>query len=598
MIKSGLDRPRAGDIVEVEVTDLLQNGQGVGRVAGSVVFVWGPLPGERATVRITQVKAKYSVADLVEIVTPSPDRTEPFCPLFGDCGGCQVQHLSYPAQLRWKQAMLASALGRIGGVRDAEVAPTIGMRVPRAYRNKTALVVRPSDAGAEFGFYRLRSHAMVPVEHCPVTVEPLDRTIGGLWRAARDPETAKAFDAAEHVVVRVSPNSGESVVAITTRKSSSAVGEAAPALARALPGVVGIANAYDPAGENAVLGRKIAGAFGRQEIEVAIGELEFSVSASSFFQINTLMLAEIFTYLRPLVRPGAMFVDLYCGAGTFALFFARCGAEAIGIEEDPVAVREARANAERNGLESSSRRRRRRRRRPVNNRQHAVTVVVVTPPLFDSSPGASRNRSGRERPAGAPWRGLRSRFSIRRAKGATRRPWRPSPRPASPRFGISRATRRPWPATSLSCAQRATSSTAYSRSTCFRRRVTSRRSRGSVWSLPSRTLAGRFGAPSEGESGMASSIDVRYVAKLARIALSDDEVATYGAQLENLLEHVAALERLPTGEVVPTAQVIPARNVMRDDAVVPSLPRDLVLSAAPQAQGPYFRVPRIIAEPE
>jgi aspartyl-tRNA(Asn)/glutamyl-tRNA(Gln) amidotransferase subunit C len=96
----------------------------------------------------------------------------------------------------------------------------------------------------------------------------------------------------------------------------------------------------------------------------------------------------------------------------------------------------------------------------------------------------------------------------------------------------------------------------------------------------------------------SSTIDVRYVAKLARIALTDDEVATYGAQLEDLLGHVAALEQLPTGEVVPTAQVIPARNVVREDELVPSLPREVVLAGAPQVQGPYFRVPRIIAEPE
>jgi aspartyl-tRNA(Asn)/glutamyl-tRNA(Gln) amidotransferase subunit C len=96
----------------------------------------------------------------------------------------------------------------------------------------------------------------------------------------------------------------------------------------------------------------------------------------------------------------------------------------------------------------------------------------------------------------------------------------------------------------------------------------------------------------------SAKIDVRYVAKLARIALTDDEVATYGAQLEDLLDHVAALERLPTGDVAPTAQVIPGHNVVRDDVPRPSLPRDVVLACAPQVQGPYFRVPRIIAEPE
>ena len=95
---------------------------------------------------------------------------------------------------------------------------------------------------------------------------------------------------------------------------------------------------------------------------------------------------------------------------------------------------------------------------------------------------------------------------------------------------------------------------------------------------------------------MSDRIDVRYVAKLARIALTDDEVATYGAQLENLLDHVAALDRLPTADVAPTAVVIPSANVEREDALRPTLPRAVVLAGAPRTEGPYFRVPRIIAE--
>jgi aspartyl-tRNA(Asn)/glutamyl-tRNA(Gln) amidotransferase subunit C len=94
----------------------------------------------------------------------------------------------------------------------------------------------------------------------------------------------------------------------------------------------------------------------------------------------------------------------------------------------------------------------------------------------------------------------------------------------------------------------------------------------------------------------APGINVRYVAKLARIALTDDEVATYGAQLEDLLGHVAALDRLPTADVAPTAQVVPSANVEREDVVRPSLPREVVLEAAPAVEGAYFRVPRIIAE--
>src|ERR1700722_1830719 len=113
-----------GDEIVLEVTGLLQNGQGLGRVDGLVVFTWGPLPGELARARVTEVKAKYAVAETVEITQRSADRVEPFCPLFGVCGGCQVQHLAYPAQLRWKRTLVEDALHRIRCLRDVAVAPT------------------------------------------------------------------------------------------------------------------------------------------------------------------------------------------------------------------------------------------------------------------------------------------------------------------------------------------------------------------------------------------------------------------------------------------------------------------------------------------
>jgi 23S rRNA (uracil1939-C5)-methyltransferase len=345
---------RPGDLVEIAVTDLLSNGQGVGRAAGVVVFAWGPLPGERARVRITLVKAKYAVGDLLELLATSPERSAPFCRVFGVCGGCQVQHLGYAAQLAWKRTMVESALRRIGGIREAHVDEPIGMANPRAYRNKMALVVRPASPGAEFGFYQARSHDIVPVETCPVVAPQLDRTIELLWAAARQPQTAAAFADARHVVARVGRSSGGTVLSITTARSSPTLRRLAGALERALPGVVGIANAFEPASPNAVTGRKGATVAGRADIEEEIGGVTFRVSAASFFQINSEMVGKIFEFLRPQVRQGTRIIDVYCGAGTFSLFFAALGATVVGIEENPNAVREARANAERNGLASSA----------------------------------------------------------------------------------------------------------------------------------------------------------------------------------------------------------------------------------------------------
>ena len=144
-----------GVVASVRFTDLLANGQAVGRMNGVVVFVTGPLPGERASVRITQVKPKYAVGDVVAYESESEMRAKPFCGVFGICGGCQVQHLAYPAQLAWKEQIVRSALRRIGGFDDVDVRRPVGMTYPRNYRNKMALVVDQTSGETSFGAQRL-----------------------------------------------------------------------------------------------------------------------------------------------------------------------------------------------------------------------------------------------------------------------------------------------------------------------------------------------------------------------------------------------------------------------------------------------------------
>ncbi len=347
-----------GDVVEIACTDLIaKTGQAVGRSDGMVVYVLGPVPGERARVRIDTVKAKYAVGELVELLTRSPDRVEPFCGVFGACGGCQVQHLAYPAQLVWKRGIVENALRRLAGIEGANVGMPVGMNHPRNYRNKMALVVTPMRAAeadratAAFGFYAARTHDIVPIETCPIVMPQLDAAIAGFWDAARDPATAGAFDGAKHVVARAGLASGESVVSVTTQNASPGLRAAGAALAAKLPGVVGIGNSFEPPSDNAVMGRKNSTVFGNSEMHEAIDGVRFRVSPASFFQVNSEMVGRIFGYLEKQIPKGRRIVDLYCGAGTFALFFAKHGASVVGIEENPHAVREAKANAVLNGVE-------------------------------------------------------------------------------------------------------------------------------------------------------------------------------------------------------------------------------------------------------
>ncbi|MBV8356143.1 MAG: 23S rRNA (uracil(1939)-C(5))-methyltransferase RlmD, partial [Candidatus Eremiobacteraeota bacterium] len=345
--------PSVGSEHDVVFSDLLASGQGVGRIGGMVVFVWGPLPGEEARVRITEVKKAYAVGAMLELLARSPERVEAFCPVFGTCGGCQLQHLAYPAQLEWKRRMVRDALERIGGFAGVEVAPVMGMDDPRAYRNKMSLVV-DHRAGTRFGFYQMRSHDFVPIEGCPVVVPLLDAQIAALRQAARDPALAPGFAGVRHAVSRVGTASQESVVALSTKAPSPSpnVAAVAPALAERLPGVVGVAESFAPATENAILGRKFRQLAGRAEVEERIGDARYRVSPASFFQINTAIVARIFETLSKWLTGGALAtVDLYCGAGTFTIFFALRGCSVAGVEVNSAALREARANARLNGVE-------------------------------------------------------------------------------------------------------------------------------------------------------------------------------------------------------------------------------------------------------
>lgn len=282
-------------------------------------------------------------------------RATPFCAVFGSCGGCQVQHFAYEGQLRWKTEMVRNALTRIGGFSDVTVRDTVGMVFPRQYRNKMSLVVEQRGGTPTIGFYKQRSHDVVAIDGCPIVTPQLNEFIGRLNAARKKPETADAFRVARHIVSRNARASGEAVVTFTTPQQSAEVDSAGPALLAQLPGAVGLTNSYDLNSENAIVGRRQQLVFGRPEIEEQIAGVHYRVSARSFFQVNVEIVERIFSVMRTGLQTPRKIIDLYCGAGTFSLFFGKHGCDVYGIEESSQAILEAEENAELNGLQSQVR---------------------------------------------------------------------------------------------------------------------------------------------------------------------------------------------------------------------------------------------------
>jgi 23S rRNA (uracil1939-C5)-methyltransferase len=334
--------------------DLLENGQGVGRVDGLVTFVTGGLPGERVRVAVDSVKRTYVSAHVVAIESPSPDRVDAGCPVFPRCGGCQTLHYRYESQLAWKQRLVSGALTRLGGLRDVSVGPTIAPAGdPRAgYRNKVTLVTRYTGGAMRLGFYEARSHRVVPIERCPVLLPRLDASVSQLVRfAADEPE---AFSGVTHVVARASSTSDELVISFNGNKPNNRLGALTGELLARIPALTGVAISWDLAGENAVFGRRQATLWGSPVVREKVAGTTFTFGVASFFQINVATLELIAQRLVDRLAGARRIVDLYCGVGTFSVILGTRGVSSSGVESYAPAVGEAAANAAENGVTNAS----------------------------------------------------------------------------------------------------------------------------------------------------------------------------------------------------------------------------------------------------
>ena len=331
--------------VEASVVDLTHDGHGVADVNGRRVFVPGTLPGERAVIAPRRKRRRYTEADLVRIVTPSPDRVEPPCPVFGRCGGCALQHLAYDAQVRFKQKAVEDAFARIGGLEpDAWLPPILGPEWH--YRRRARLGVKYVEAKGRVlvGFRERGAPYITDMSRCPVLVPPLDTLVGelaeliagsSLKRRLPQIEVAVGDDAAA-IVLRVLdvPNADE-------RRRFAAFGaehDIDVYLQTGGPGTI------EALGEPRPLRYRLA------DFDVT---LEFL--PTDFIQINAAVNAQMVAAAVELadVRADDRVLDLFCGLGNFTLPFARRAAELLGVEGEAGLVARAVHNARHNGIENA-----------------------------------------------------------------------------------------------------------------------------------------------------------------------------------------------------------------------------------------------------
>lgn len=339
------------------IRSLGHSGEGVGSKDEFTVFVPGALVGEVVLAKITLVKKSYAVGTLIRVLAPSAERVEPKCPIYDQCGGCQLQHLSYEGQLIAKRQQVVDALVRIGKQTDLTVHPTLGAESPWLYRNKMQFPVGQAGGKTVIGCYAKGSHNIIATEDCHIQMEANNRIAQAAAQILTDlaiPAYSEKDDrgVVRHVIGRVGAGGQAMAVIVTKTKTLPRAEEFVKRLSQAVPELVSIMHNINPKRTNVILGQETNCLWGQKTIQDGIGKLMFDISAQSFFQVHTAQ-ADIL-YQKALqyaeLNGNETVIDAYCGTGTISLFLAQKAKKVYGIEIVAPAIRDAKKNAKANNI--------------------------------------------------------------------------------------------------------------------------------------------------------------------------------------------------------------------------------------------------------
>ncbi len=345
----------------ITITGMNHEGQGVGRVDGFTVFVDDALEGEEVLVRITKVNKSYSVGRLVEIINPSADRTQPFCPSFEKCGGCSLQHMSMGAQLKFKTNLVKESIKRIGKLENVVIHDTIGMSNSLYYRNKAQYPVGISLNKPIAGFYARRSHEIIECKGCGIQNKTSDRIKDIIsefihrYKIAPYDET-NWTGLVRHIMTRQGFKTGETMVVIVINgKDFPQKDKLVQELVNKEPSVKSIYLNINRKNTNIIMGEENVKIYGEDFITEYIEDLKFRISPLAFFQVNPVQTEVLYGKALEYAKltGNEVVYDLYCGTGTISLFLARNAKKVYGIEVVADAIKDAVKNAEINGIKNA-----------------------------------------------------------------------------------------------------------------------------------------------------------------------------------------------------------------------------------------------------
>lgn len=349
-----------GDLVKLEISDLSNNGDGVGRIDGIVVFVPDTVTGDLVSVRIVRRKPNYAQGKLEKVIKPSPHRLRPRCIVADKCGGCQWQHIEAQYQQFAKRQHLIETLTRIGGFS----APSVGEILtanPLEYRNKATYPLKRAKTGTvQAGYYRRNSHQIVNLNQCPVQDPRLNPLLAEIkediqkqgWSIYQEESHRGKL---RHLSLRIGRRTGEMFLTlVTTSANITGIKAQAELWLQRYPNLVGVALNYNSERTNVILGEHTEIVAGKAYLREIFADLEFNLRPDTFFQVNTEVAEALLNKVieRLNLQGTETLIDAYSGIGTFTLPLARKIKQAIAIEVHSASIEQGKQNAKINKIEN------------------------------------------------------------------------------------------------------------------------------------------------------------------------------------------------------------------------------------------------------
>ncbi len=350
---------KLGDHLELTVETLASSGDGLCRHEGYTLFVPTGLPGDVARCEIMKTTPRFGVARVIQFSQQSKDRVAAPCPVFPECGGCKLQHLDYGQQMAFKVQSVTDALKRIGKIKIPVAIETVPAERTLHYRNKGSFALSHRRGKPRIGFYKEGTHEVVDSGTCDTVLEPIN-AIKEWVRGLMQQHRLSIYHEKNHkglmrgLVVRHSPETEQSLLGFVTT-----TGEFPPKFIEQLLnrkslidlGVAGVVRNINNIKTNVIFGNRTEKLWGQNFLTDRLGDLEFQLSLTSFFQVNPFQTVKLYDSIKEWVlqKPGPV-VDAYCGNGGISLWLAKAGIGVTGVDESTASVDDAKESAKRNNL--------------------------------------------------------------------------------------------------------------------------------------------------------------------------------------------------------------------------------------------------------